>query len=61
MAAGALALYVLFRMISRGKATASFGGKNPFVSRIDPRAPLDTKQKEALETVVNYINQTFKG
>jgi hypothetical protein len=61
VAAGALALYVLFRMLSRGKIASSFGVKNPFICRIDPRAPPEVKQKEALDSVVEYINNTFKG
>lgn len=60
-AAGALALYLLYKVISKGKATASIEGKGPFTGRIDPRAPVEVKQKEASDAVVDYINQTFKG
>jgi hypothetical protein len=59
--AGALTLLLLYKMLTRGRAPTSYKSNNPFTCRIDPRAPLDTKQKEALEAVVDFINQNFKG
>ena len=60
-AAGALALYLLYKIISKGKAPATIDGSGPFTGRIDPRAPVEIKQKEASEAVIDYINQIFKG
>ena len=60
-AAGALALYLLYKIISKGKAPATIDGSGPFTGRIDPRAPVEIKQKEASDAVIDYINQIFKG
>ena len=60
-AAGALALYLLYKIISKGKALATIDGSGPFTGRIDPRAPVEIKQKEASDAVIDYINQIFKG
>ena len=60
-AAGALALYLLYKIISKGKAPANVESSGPFTGRIDPRAPVEVKQKEASDAVIDYINRTFKG
>ena len=60
-AAGALALYLLYKIISKSKAAETIEGSGPFTGRIDPRSPVEVKQKEASDAVVEYINKTFKG
>ena len=59
--AGALAAYLLYKILTKGKATAEVGALGPFIGHIDPRSPVDVKQQEALHVVVEYIKNTFKG
>jgi hypothetical protein len=42
-AAGALALYLLYKIISKSKAAGTIEGSGPFTGRIDPRAPVEVK------------------
>jgi len=62
LTSGAVALFLLYKLLTRGKAETSFtASTNPFVGRIDPRSPLDIKQKEALDIVKDFMAHTFKG
>ena len=54
--AGAIALYVLYRLLAKPKTPYSVGGTSDiFSGRIDPLSPIDVRQKAAQDFVVDFI------
>ena len=67
IAAGALALLVLYKLMSGGKGKNTAGGsggrisKDEFAEIIDQRSPIEVKQKEAHDFVLAYIKKHISG
>ena len=59
-AVGAITLFVLYKLLNRGKGATTAGGsgrtsKDEFSEIIDQRSPIEVKQKEAHDFVLDYI------
>jgi hypothetical protein len=65
-AVGALTLFVLYKLLNRGKGATTTGvtgrsSKDDFAEIIDQRSPLEVKQKDAHDFVVAYIKSHISG
>ena len=53
--AGTLALFILYKLLSRGKGSIAVGGANFFAGQIDPRLSIDIREKKAKEFVQEFV------